>query len=67
MKRESLKTKTRSELFDQMAKLKKDLMLFRFQKSRGELQSTAQIRVARRQVARVLTQLNLLNNNFQKA
>lgn len=63
MKRESLKTKTKSELFDQMGKLKKDMMLFRFQKSRGELASTAQMRLARRQVARIKTQLHQLNTN----
>jgi len=63
MKREDLTAKTKSELYDQLLGLKKDLMSCRFQRARNELASTAQIRDSRRQIARVLTQLNQLEGH----
>ena len=38
--------------------LKKTLLNFRFQKSSGQLEKTAEIRVARKKIARLKTKIN---------
>lgn len=60
MKYQDVKGKTVSELYDSLQNLKKELMGFRIQKSLGQLNSTAVIRKARRDVARVTTRLTEL-------
>lgn len=60
MKYQDLKGKTVSELYDSLQNLKKELVGFRIQKSLGQLTSTAVIRKARRDVARISTYLTEL-------
>lgn len=55
MKAEDLKTKTPDELAKTLADLKKQQFNLRFQKSQGQLENTAQMRIVRRDIARVRT------------
>ncbi len=53
-----LREKTPDELDEQLALLKKELFNLRFQKASGQSESTARMRTARRDVARVKTVVN---------
>ncbi|KAA2314487.1 50S ribosomal protein L29 [Pseudooceanicola sediminis] len=53
-----LREKTPDQLREELAELKKAQFNLRFQQATGQLENPAQIRVARRQAARVLTVLN---------
>ncbi|QOL82850.1 50S ribosomal protein L29 [Pseudooceanicola spongiae] len=53
-----LREKTPDQLREELAELKKAQFNLRFQQATGQLENSAQIRVARRQAARVLTVLN---------
>ncbi len=53
-----LREKTPDELDEQLALLKKELFNLRFQKASGQSESTARMRNARRDVARVKTVVN---------
>ncbi len=55
MKAEDLKGKTADELSSALLDLKKQQFNLRIQKSQGQLENTAQIRVVRRGIARVKT------------
>ena len=55
MKAEELKTKTYDELSKMLIDLKKQQFNLRFQRSQGQLENTGQIRVMRRDIARVKT------------
>ena len=58
MKAEDLRTKTADELAKLLDDLKKQQFNLRFQKSQGQLENTAQIRIVRRDIARVRTFMN---------
>lgn len=58
MTSEELKSKSADELKDLLLQSKKELFNLRFQKVSGELENTSRFRSVRRQVARILTQLN---------
>ena len=58
MKAEDLKQKTPDELRKMLLDLRKEQFNLRFQKSGGSLDNTAQMRKARRMIARVKTFLN---------
>ncbi|HBR67825.1 MAG TPA: 50S ribosomal protein L29 [Rhodospirillaceae bacterium] len=58
MKAEDLKTKTQDELKKVIIDTRKEQFNLRFQKSGGALQNTAQMRKARRTIARAKTFLN---------
>ena len=50
-----LKVMTPDQLDDEALKLKKEQFNLRFQKASGQLQTTARVRVVRRDIARVKT------------
>ncbi len=54
---EALKGKSAEELQGTVADLKKELFNLRFQKASGELTNTSRFREAKKEIARVLTQL----------
>ena len=58
MNAQELKTKTPDQLRDSLVALKKEAFNLRFQQATGQLSSTARMRAARRDAARVLTILN---------
>ncbi|MBU0800531.1 MAG: 50S ribosomal protein L29 [Alphaproteobacteria bacterium] len=58
MKAEDFKAKTKDELVKLMLDLKKQQFNLRLQKSQGQASNTAQVRVIRRDLARVQTFLN---------
>ena len=62
MASEQLKGKSVEELQGTVADLKKELFNLRFQKASGELQNTSRFRVARREIARLMTQIRTLKN-----
>lgn len=53
-----LRDKTPDQLRDELANLKKEAFNLRFQQATGQLESTAAIKAARRNAARVKTILN---------
>ncbi len=62
MANEEFKGKSAEELQGTVADLKKELFNLRFQKASGELTNTSRFREAKRQIARILTQLRQLKN-----
>jgi large subunit ribosomal protein L29 len=50
-----LRVMTDDQLSDEALKLKKEQFNLRFQKASGQLQSTARVRIVRRDIARVMT------------
>lgn len=58
MKAEELKTKSEDELKKLLLDTRKEQFNLRFQRSNGALDNTAQMRAARRTVARIKTFLN---------
>ena len=58
MKIEELKNKTLDQLKSILIDLKKEAFNLRFQKANGQLENTARVKVVKRTVARVLTQIN---------
>lgn len=58
MSAQELRDKTPDQLREQLAELKKEQFNLRFQQATGQLENPAQMRVARREAARVLTILN---------
>ena len=60
MASEQYKGKSVEELQGTVADLKKEMFNLRFQKASGELQNTSRFRVARREIARLMTQIRTL-------
>ncbi|MEQ9042691.1 MAG: 50S ribosomal protein L29 [Alphaproteobacteria bacterium] len=58
MKAEDLRSKSLDELEDSLLNLRKEIFNLRFQRTSGQLESTAQLRHARRDIARIKTILN---------
>ena len=52
-----LRQKSRDELKDMLANLRKERLNLRFQRASGQLESTSRVRVVRRDIARILTLL----------
>ena len=59
MKNKEIKKLSNDEKLNKINLLKKDLFNFRFRKVNGQLESPAKISEIKKQVARVLTQLNI--------
>jgi len=53
----SLRGKTRAELRDELAELRKEQFNLRFQKATGQLEKTARVRTVRRTIAKINTVL----------
>ena len=58
MKAEDLRAKSLDELEDNLLALRKEIFNLRFQQTSGQLESTAQMRRVRRDIARIKTILN---------
>ena len=58
MKAQDLRDKTPDQLREELASLKKEAFNLRFQQATGQLESTARMRIVKRDVARVNTILN---------
>lgn len=54
----SYKGKSADELNAQVTELKKELFNLRFQKAAGELTNTSRFKEAKKEIARILTELN---------
>lgn len=61
--KKAYKGKSAEELQGAVADLKKELFNLRFQKASGELNNTARFREAKREIARILTQLRSLKKS----
>ena len=59
MKNKEIKKLTKDQLKSKVNTLKKDLFNFRFRKINGQLENPAKVADLRKEVARVLTNLNL--------
>ena len=62
MKKKEVKKLTKTEIHNNIEKLKKDLFNFRFQKTNGQLKSPAKINETKRTIARLKTNFNLKQN-----
>jgi large subunit ribosomal protein L29 len=62
MKNKDIKKMTTDELNKKVNLLKKDLFNIRFKKVNGQLQDTAKILILKKDVAKMLTKLNLKKN-----
>ena len=62
MKKKEIKKLTKSELNNNLDKLKKDLFNFRFQKNNGQIKSPSKIRETRKSLARLKTMLGKNQN-----
>lgn len=60
MKMQEVRAKSQDELKGMLQQFKKELFNLRFQKATGELENQSRFREVRRDIARVLTQLNAL-------
>mgnify|MGYP001448131723 CR=1 FL=1 len=59
MKAKEIKKMTNDELKKKVDMLKKDLFNFRFRKVNGQLEDTAKVTSIKRDVAKILTKLNI--------
>tara|TARA_B100000686_G_C16716201_1_gene932189 strand:+ start:208 stop:399 length:192 start_codon:yes stop_codon:yes gene_type:complete len=59
MKTKEIKKLTRDEMSNKLASLRKDLFNFRFRKVNGQLEDTAKVGQIKKDVAKILTNLNI--------
>ncbi|MBL42145.1 MAG: 50S ribosomal protein L29 [Rhodospirillaceae bacterium] len=67
MKAEKLKGKTIDELKDELLALRKESFNLRFQKVSGQLENTARVGQVKKDIARVKTFINNLNNSMERS
>lgn len=65
MKAMELRSKTADELTSMLTDLKKEQFNLRFQKSSGQLENTARVRVVRREIAKISTVLSEKRNGVE--
>ena len=61
MKKKEIKKLTKTQMIDNIEKLKKDLFNFRFQKINGQLKSPAKITETKKNIARLKTLIEVKN------
>ncbi len=61
MKNKDIKKLTKDELNKKINLIKKDLFNIRFKKVNGQLQDTAKISTLKKDLAKILTKLNITN------
>ena len=66
MKNKEINKLTKDELMNKINSLKKDLFNFRFRKINGQLEDTAKVSLLKKDVAKILTKLNIKKQNEQK-
>ena len=66
MKNKEINKLTKDELKNKINSLKKDLFNFRFRKINGQLEDTAKVSLLKKDVAKILTKLNIKKQNEQK-
>ena len=66
MKYKEINKLSTDELKTKVNALKKDLFNFRFRKINGQLEDTAKVSLLKKDVAKVLTKLNIKKQNEQK-
>ena len=59
MKNKEINKLTKDELMNKINSLKKDLFNFRFRKINGQLEDTAKISLLKKDLAKILTKLNI--------
>ena len=63
MKYKEIKKMSKDELNNKINSLKKDLFNFRFRKVNSQIEDTAKISTIKKDVAKLLTKLNIKKNN----
>ena len=58
MEASDLRAKSRDQLMEQLADLRKEALNLRFQRASGQLESTSRVRDVRKDIARIQTVLN---------
>ena len=66
MKNKEINKLTKDELKNKINSLKKDLFNFRFRKINGQLEDTAKVSLLKKDLAKILTKLNIKKQNEQK-
>jgi len=59
MKNKEIKKLSKDEIESKVGALKKDLFNFRFRKINGQLENTSKVLIIKRDIARLLTKLNI--------
>ena len=59
MKNKEINKLTKDELMNKINSLKKDLFNFRFRKINGQLEDTAKVSLLKKDLAKILTKLNI--------
>ena len=67
MKPEDLRMKTVDELESELETLTKETFNLRFQKASGQLENTARVGQVKKDIARVKTFINNLNNSMERS
>ena len=67
MKASDLRTRTADELGEELETLGKEIFNLRFQRASGQLENTARVRQARREIARIKTILGQRQRQEAKA
>ena len=62
MKNKEVNKLSKDELKNKISSLKKDLFNFRFRKINGQLEDTSKVSMIKRDLAKILTKLNIKNN-----
>jgi large subunit ribosomal protein L29 len=67
MKGSDLRARTADELTEELETLRKEIFNLRFQRASGQLENTARVRQARRDIARIMTILGERQRQSQRA
>ena len=59
MKNKEINKLSKDELKNKVSSLKKDLFNFRFRKTNGQIEDTSKVSLIKKDVARLLTKLNI--------
>ena len=59
MKNKEINKLSKDEIVTKVSSLKKDLFNFRFRKINGQLENTSQVSLIKKDIARLLTKLNI--------
>ena len=59
MKNKEINKLSKDEIATKVSSLKKDLFNFRFRKINGQLENTSQVSLIKKDIARLLTKLNI--------
>ena len=64
MAKDDYKVKTKEELETLLQNFQKESMNLRFQKSMGQMEKPSRIRIVRKEIAKIMTQINIIKDKM---